>query len=118
MDLTSLGLNTALIVAIVGLSEFTKRLLEAYIKNKKVVGVLKRSYILIPLIFSIIAAIFMTRAGNDTFLYNVFVYFGVSSLAYGLIKKTFLATDSNMLNSVPVTKKELKEIKEKKNGNG
>lgn len=81
--LTSLGINSTLVIAIVGISEFAKKL----DKNK----ILKRVYIFFPLIFSFLVGLLMTTPFSwQTVGFNTFIYFGISTLCYGVVKKTVL----------------------------
>lgn len=82
-DLQSLGLNLALLASIIGASEVIKKFDSG--------NVLKRFYVLLPAVLSGIAGFFITKpfAWQD-WGYNSFVYFGISSLAYNVIKKTFM----------------------------
>lgn len=79
----SIGLNTGLIVAIVGLCEFIKKLdnLDKF----------KKFYIFLPLVFSIVASLFMSTGGFKAISLNTFIYFGVSTLAYKTVLRAFLS---------------------------
>lgn len=82
MDFTSLGLDASILFAIVGISELIKNKLDK--KNK-----FKRFYILLPLIISFIAAIFVSEPFTwQEYLKNVFIYTGVSSYGYNVIKNS------------------------------
>lgn len=80
MDFTSLGLDASILFAIVGISELIKNKLDK--ENK-----FKKFYVLLPLIISFIAATFVSEPFTwQEYLKNVFIYTGISSYAYDLIK--------------------------------
>jgi hypothetical protein len=84
MDFINLGIDASILGAIVGISELIKNKLDAGNKFKKF-------YILLPLILSFVAALFITEPfGWQLYLKNVFVYTGISSYGYNMIKKSFL----------------------------
>ena len=101
--ISNLGLNMALIVAIVGICEFIKYSLK---------GKLKKLNIFLPIVLSICAGFFI--ADPFTFKeisYNAFVYFGVSVIAYTLIKKLILGENTNIIESIKkiINKKDFKK---------
>lgn len=98
--LTILGINSAIVVAIVGVSEFAKMF------DKK--ETLKRLYILLPLIFAFVAGLLMTTPFKwQTVGYNTFLYFGISTLSYGVVKKTVLGKSGKNLIDIIVNKDKL-----------
>ena len=96
-SIESIGLNGGALIAIIGLSEVTKKL----DLNKK----LKRFYPILPVIFGLVISLALSFIGENgfevkQFVLNSLIYGGVSSLAYNLIKKTFLNINggNNSLN--------------------
>ena len=84
MDLSSIGLDVSIIVAVGAIAERIKRIkgIEKY----------KRFFILIPVVLSVLAAVGL--AINNKEWSSIFIttikYFGVTSFGYGIIKKTIL----------------------------
>jgi len=76
-----LGLNIAVIMGIVSITETVKRL------DKK--SVLKRFYVYLPLVLAAIASIFVTAPFEwHTFGINLIVYVGISAYGYDFFKHT------------------------------
>jgi hypothetical protein len=81
MDLGSLGVNVSVLIAIVGIAEYVKNQLDT--KNR-----FKKYYVVLPLILSVIAAIFITEPLQwQSYLQNVFIYAGISAYGYDFIVK-------------------------------
>lgn len=99
MELSTLGLNTGLIVGLIGLCEFIKR----FDTGEK----LKRFYPLLPLLLGAGASVVMTLSEGawdwKAFAISALTYAGVASLAYNLVKKTFFrpAEDETPKNPAP-----------------
>ena len=83
MDFGSFGVDMGILVATVGISEYIK----TFDKENK----LKRFYIFLPGVLSVIAGVIMTDpfTWQDMFV-NVFKYFGIATFAYGFIKKVLM----------------------------
>jgi len=84
MDIGSLGIDVGIIVAIGSLTELLKA---QDIKNK-----LKRFYLFIPLVLSLLAAVGTALASKEygSIFINFIKYFGISNFGYALIKKTIM----------------------------
>lgn len=83
MDLTNLGVDASILFAIVGISELIKNKLDRKDKFKKF-------YVLLPLLISLIAGLFVSDPFTwQEYLRNVFIYTGISSYGYNLIKNSF-----------------------------
>ena len=80
--LTDLNLNFALILMIVGITEYIKTL--TFISDKPT-KILQR---LVPIVFSFVVGFFVTKPfGIEGFLMNGLIYFGISTLFYKSIIK-------------------------------
>ena len=84
MDLTSLGIDLGIIVAIGAITEYIKSL----DKNAK----LKRIYVLLPVLLAVIASVGIAVSTKEwsTILINTIKYFGITSFGYSFIKKALL----------------------------
>lgn len=82
MDISSLGLDISVLFSIVGMSEIIK----TFDVNKRY----KKYYVFIPLFLSICISFFLTKPFDWLSLgKNAFVYTGISSYAYNLIKNQY-----------------------------
>lgn len=84
MDLSSLGIDLAIVVAIGAIAE--------WIKKQDVTQKFKRFYVLIPLVLSILSAVGLSISSGDysTILLDTIKYFGIASFGYSFIKKTLI----------------------------
>lgn len=84
MDLTSLGIDISILVAIVGIIELFKNKIDKENKFKKL-------YVFFPLILALIVSFFITEDFTiQEYFKNVFIYTGISSYSYDFIKANFL----------------------------
>lgn len=86
MEFSSLGVNVAVIAAIVGVT--------MVIKKSDTSGKFKRFYVLIPGVLGILAAVALTEPWAwGQFVINGLVYAGLSAWAYDF-KRIFTATEA------------------------
>jgi small basic protein len=84
MDFVNLGLDVSILAAIVGISELIKNQIDKEDKFKKF-------YVLLPFFISAVASIFITEnLGWQEYLKNVFIYTGISSYGYNVIKSSII----------------------------
>jgi len=78
-----LGVNLGALVAVVGITEYIKK---ADPKNK-----LKRFYLFLPILLSVLAAVAIATNNNEwqSVPLESLKYFGISQIGYGMIKKVF-----------------------------
>ena len=84
MDLNSIGIDVGVIIAIGAIAEVIKK---ADLENK-----LKRFYLLMPVVLSVLAAVGIALVSKNysTIFIDTIKYFGISSFGYKFLKRTIL----------------------------